>query len=231
MEGVWLGGWLPARLLGHTEGWRVRILMVWARLDLRILNVDVDRHGPVPHPSGLVVSNHLSYLDVVVLAAQMPCAFVAKREVRSWLFFGTMAASMGTVFVDRRTKKDLLRVGKVIEERVASGQIVVLFPEGTSSCGSKVLPFRSSLLAPFARSQVPVHYASIRYETDPCDPPATSVVAWSGNGAFPRHLLGLLALARIRARLVFGSGPLADPDRKRLAARLFEAVRQSFEPL
>jgi 1-acyl-sn-glycerol-3-phosphate acyltransferase len=230
-ELLWLLGWIPARLLGRAEAWRGYIFSSWARLILRLFGVSLELRGPIPRGPGLVVSNHLSYLDVIVLASVMPCAFVAKREVRSWPILGALAATMGTIFVDRERNRDLLRVTTLLQERIAAGQMVVVFPEGTSSSGAEVLPFRPSLLDPFARLELPVRYAALRYETTGGDPPAANKVAWWGDMKFPSHFLGLLGLSRIKARLVFGEDGLVDPDRKRLAARLEEAVSRNFEPM
>ena len=231
LEAVWLLGWVPARLLGRQEAWRGGVFGFWARTTLALFGVRVERRGAPPARPGLVVCNHLSYLDVVVLAAHVPCAFVAKREVRSWPVLGALAATMGTIFVDRERKRDVVRVAELLERRIAAGQTLVVFPEGTSSPGAEVLPFRPSLLAPFARSGLPVRYASLRYATSAGDPPAASSVAWWGDMEFPSHFLGLLGLSRIDARLVFGEESLEDSDRKQLAARLHAAVAACFEPM
>lgn len=230
-ELLWLLGWLPARLLGRGEAWRAWVFGTWARTLLRLLGGRLEVRGEAGGAPGLVVCNHLSYLDVVVLGAVLPAVFVAKREVRSWPLLGPLAATMGTIFVDREHKRDVVRVGELLEARIAQGQTLVVFPEGTSSAGAGVLPFRPSLLAPFARSGRPVRYASIRYETRPPDPPASSSVAWWGEMDFPSHFLALLGLSRFHARLVLGGDGLHDPDRKQLAARLERAVAAAFEPM
>ena len=231
VELVWILGWLPARVAGRGEAWRGGCFRFWSRFCLFLFGVKVDLRGEVPTAAGLVVSNHLSYLDVVLMAAHMPCAFVAKSEVRAWPVIGLLAASMGTVFVDRGNKRDILRVTKILEKRIAAGQTVVVFPEGTSSAGNEILPFRPPLLDPFARMGLPVRYAALRYQTGPGDPPAGTSVAWWGEMEFPSHFFRLLGLSEIEARLVFGPAGLKAPDRKLLAARLEEAVATCFEPM
>src|ERR1700744_1499348 len=109
-----------------------------------------------PPRHGLVVSNHLSYLDVLAYASTMPCTFVAKREVREWPVFGAFATMAGTIYVDRERRSANDGAARLIEEALAAGVSVVLFPEGTSSDGSRVLAFHSSFFEPAIRSGVPV---------------------------------------------------------------------------
>ncbi|HEY3570584.1 MAG TPA: 1-acyl-sn-glycerol-3-phosphate acyltransferase, partial [Thermoanaerobaculia bacterium] len=104
-----------------------------------------------------------------------------------------------------------------IEQALARGEGVILFPEGTSSSGESILPFRSPLLALPARRGLPVHAAALRY-----DPPA---VAWWGETSLAPHLLGLFRLERIEASVDFAPEPVTEGDRKRLAERLRDEVR------
>ena len=105
--------------------------------------------------SGLLVSNHLSYLDIVVLSSIRPCVFVAKRDVARWPLFGWLAHAAGTIFVDRERRFSTEFVNG-IHEAIAAGLPVVLFPEGTSSDGSTVLPFKSALLESAVQLRSPV---------------------------------------------------------------------------
>src|SRR6266404_2655913 len=126
---------------------RTRWLQGVCRRTLRVFNASLHVTGPIPS-SGLLVCNHLSYLDILVLGATTPCVFVSKCEVRRWPAFGWFASLAGTLFLRREKRSDVARMtlemGRVLDE----GELVVLFPEGTSSDGSKVLPFKSSLLEP-----------------------------------------------------------------------------------
>ena len=228
---LWLAGWPGAALAGRTERWRGWILMTWARAVCAILGMRVEVDGPLPRPPFLLVSNHLSYVDIVLLASRVPCAFVAKAEVRSWPAIGPLAASMGTLFVDRGRKRDVKRVADLVRARLDAGQGVVLFPEGTSTAGDAVAPFRSSLLEPAALAGVPVRWAALTYATPPGEAPARTAVAWWGDMTLGPHLLHLLRLSHFRARVVFGDPPIRDPDRKSLASRLQREVARRFEPL
>jgi 1-acyl-sn-glycerol-3-phosphate acyltransferase len=110
-----------------------------------------------------------------------------------------------------------------------SGRGVVFFPEGTTSRGDKVAPFRPSLLEPAARSRRPVHYAALSYRTRKKCPPAERAVCWWGDMKFGSHILQLLAMPGFDASLTFGKEPIREDDRKLLATRLHRAIEQQFE--
>lgn len=95
---------------------------------------------------GLLVSNHLSYVDVLVIGAITPAIFVSKNEARHWPVFGALARLAGTIFVRRDKRTDVARLAAEIKNALDAGVLVVLFPEGTSSAGARVLPFKSALL-------------------------------------------------------------------------------------
>src|SRR5437764_14423329 len=99
---------------------------------LRRLRIPVEHVGEIP-ADGLIVANHLSYLDILALSALAPFVFIAKKEVRSWAIFGWMATTAGTLFVDRERKLDTGKVNESVGEALAAGMRVVLFPEGTST--------------------------------------------------------------------------------------------------
>lgn len=185
---------------------------------LRALGVELTVAGPVPGP-GLVVCNHLGYLDVLVLAACMPAVFVAKREVASWPVFGWFARRSGTLFVDRTRPRDCARIVLEMRRALVSGRSVILFPEGTSSGGAQVLPFRSPLLE--AAGGFPVAAAALSYSLEPGDgDPAHEVCYWR-DMTFGPHLLRLLSRRRIHAGLAFAPAEKRPAgDRKALARQL-----------
>jgi 1-acyl-sn-glycerol-3-phosphate acyltransferase len=106
----------------------------------------------------------------------------------------------------------------------------VIFPEGTSSAGRTVEPFKPPLLALATRLGRPVHYAALSYRTPAGEPPAYQAVCWWGGLPFPRHAWGLLQLQSVEATVRFAPDPILEPDRKRLAERLRQAVLAEFEP-
>lgn len=207
------------------------VLRTWGRAVLAVLSVEVEEVGSAPDGPFLLVANHVSYLDVPLLASRLDAVFVAKAEVERWPLVGAACRRMGTLFVDRERPRDALRVLGEIEALLAAGVSVVLFPEATSTDGAAVAPFRSPLLAAAARSGTGVAWAALGYATPSGEPAARRAVCWWGDMPFTPHLLRLLALPRIHARLRFGDERIADGDRKRLAHRLHEAVSHGHEPL
>src|SRR5437764_10384856 len=129
---------------------RASWLQFATRRFLRIFRATVQTSGPMPS-NGLLVCNHLSYMDILVLSSLTPAVFVAKREVKSWPVFGWFARLAGTLFVDCERRTQVGKVTNQIESVLNEGVLTILFPEGTSSGGETVLPFKSSLLEPATR--------------------------------------------------------------------------------
>jgi 1-acyl-sn-glycerol-3-phosphate acyltransferase len=218
-----------AKLTGKTYAasqWRTRVFRVWCRAIVRLLGMRVEVQGNPPQPPFVLVSNHLGYIDVIALASELRCVFVSRADVRDWPGVGHLCRSVDTLFIQREDKRDIPRVMNEMEQVLASGRGIVLFPEGTSSSGDGVLPFRPSLLALAARSGRPVHFASISYRTPSGSPPARDVVCWWGEMPFASHLFNLAALPGFRVRLEFGHQPILESDRKILAERLQREVER-----
>jgi 1-acyl-sn-glycerol-3-phosphate acyltransferase len=136
--------WLANRLhwtIGHT------IPMLWHRGLLKALHVRVHSHGaPTSDRPLLIVANHVSWLDISVVGSRTPLSFVAKAEVATWPAISVLADLARTVYVDRARRTETGKVGQAIAERLADGDAIVLFPEGTTGCGNRLLPFRTGLL-------------------------------------------------------------------------------------
>jgi len=159
----------------------------------------IDGHPPT---HGLVVSNHLSYLDIVILSAAMPCFFVSKIEVDGWPFFGKAARSGGTLFLDRSSRASAESVARQIIERLELPVPVLLFPEGTSTDGAQVLRFHSRLIDPATSTGAPITAAAVRYVLE--DGMAERELCWYGDEAFVTHLWKVLDVAGFSARVRFG---------------------------
>jgi 1-acyl-sn-glycerol-3-phosphate acyltransferase len=215
---------------GRRAAWRDRVARHWARGIGRRLGLTWRVSGRPPEPPFLMVANHLGYADIFLLLALTGGNFVAKSELGSWPLVGNLARMSGTLLIDRAARRDLLRVGRAIEERLAAGGGVIVFPEGTTGRGDALLPFKPSLLEVAARDGLPVWYATISYRTPPGMPPAADVVCWWGDAPFVPHFARLVRVPRVEATIAFGPEPIADRDRKRLAARLRSAMEEQFEP-
>ncbi len=187
---------------------------------LEILHLQVTVEGPLPG-GGLVVSNHLSYLDVLVLASQVPGVFICKREVSRWPLLGPLLHKAGTIFVDRAHQRDTARLVADLRSR-KNDRPVLLFPEGTTSSGDSVLPFRSSAFAPWAGGNSPVQPAALGYRTSRGD--SNDRVCFWREMTFVPHLFHLLGRRDVEARVVFGPPLEGQADRKQLAHELHGAV-------
>lgn len=229
---VWfIAGILVSFSPGASRSLRGRLFRAWARGVARIAGMRVRVSGEPPRGAFLLVSNHLSYMDVVALASRLECVFVAKSEVARWPVVGRLCRSVNTIFVNRRNRRSLPRVLDSVRRSLDEGAGVVLFAEGTSTSGARVAPFRSSLLDLAARERVPVHFVSMSYRTPPCGPRASEAVCWWGDMTFPRHIYGLFMLPHFDVSLAFGERPVWADDRKVLAGRLWLAVNAQFVPV
>ncbi len=215
----------------RTARWQALVLHRWAQIAAFILGLKIVESGTAPAAPFLLVSNHLSYVDVVVLASRLECLFVAKKDVESWPIIGAFCRSVGTIFIDRSNRRDLARVNGEIAQAQEDGRGVILFAEGTSSKGSSVLPFRSSLLEAAAIQGFPVSCAAVSYRVLADDPPASLSVCWWGDMTFGAHFAGLLGLRHIQSTVSFGSHEIRAKDRKTLADRLWFEVNRLFVPV
>jgi 1-acyl-sn-glycerol-3-phosphate acyltransferase len=203
----------------------------WTRIALRVLHVRVRRTGAVPDKPFLLVCNHLSYLDAVVLASCLPCVFLSKAEVRHWPAWGRLCSALGTLYIDQARHRDIPRVMREIEEALARSQGVVFFPEGKSSNGVTVGPFKSPLLEVPVRLGYPVHYATLGYHAPEGEPAAADSVCFWGTQSLGHHAKTFLRLTEIQATLHIGPEPILETDRKRLAERLREGILEKLEPM
>jgi 1-acyl-sn-glycerol-3-phosphate acyltransferase len=166
-----------------------------------------------PPTRGLVVSNHLSYLDILIISAAMPCFFVAKMEIGGWPFFGNVARASGTVFLNRSSMASATSVAEQISERLGLpiAVPVLLFPEGTSSDGTQVLPFHARLIDPATKAGAPITAAAIRYVIE--GGVEERALCWYGDEGFLTNLWKVLGVAGFLAELRFGEAKIY-PDRR-----------------
>lgn len=231
---VWLAGELALATLRFAAqcSWRSAGSAIAARAAwmhhssqrvLRIFAGEIRFSGPLPQ-SGMLVTNHLGYLDVIILGSLTPAVFVARHDVRSWPVFGWLASCAGTVYIRRERRTHVGEVTRQIQTLLEAGIVVILFPEGTSSDGRTVLPFKSSLLEPATRPGLPLSMAWIHYELDDGDV-GEEVCYWKDMTFLP-HLLNLLTKRRVRATVRFADVTKPAADRKELAKQLHAGVLQ-----
>jgi lyso-ornithine lipid O-acyltransferase len=176
----------------------------WCRRLVRVIGVEVKVVGELP-AYGAVVSNHLSYLDILLYSAVRPFVMVAKSEVRGWPLFGWLTSRAGTVYVTRGGGPSTYPgVNAAMAEAYASGLPVLFFPEGTTTDGSGVLPFRRGLFHSVLNEGVPLRVAALRYSLEDSGGSVEEDVCWWGDALLAPHLWRLLGLKQIRAEICFG---------------------------
>jgi len=220
--------WLLGKL--NLPGWGF-IASNYYRVLCALLRIRVSVVGnPVRDRAVLFVSNHVSWIDIVVIGSITPVAFVAKREVASWPLVGVTAKMQRTVFVDRGRRHQTGDAVSEIINRVASGTSVVLFAEGTSSDGNRVLPFRSALLGAIEDQgggpsilMQPMAITYIGQHGLPMGRQHRPLVAWYGDLDFMPHIRAFIERGAVDAVVTYG-----DPvvDRKAMSKRLEGTVRQ-----
>lgn len=215
----------PHLVLGAVAGRPDLMPRVYHRLLLRVFGITVTVEGAAPAAGDVVVCNHLSYWDVVVLSAVVPAAvFVAKKDVAHWPFFGWLARLQDTVFIDRARHAAKTEVAG-LARRWPRGRTLIVFPEGTSTDGRAVLPFKSSLFAVFCGTpNLVIRPVSLILEA--VDGAAVAGhegardgYAWYGEMALPPHLWAFARGRGARLRLIFHPPVAAWGDRKALARR------------
>jgi 1-acyl-sn-glycerol-3-phosphate acyltransferase len=189
----------------------------------RIFRLDIQSAGTIPD-RGLLICNHLSYVDILVLASLTPAAFVAKQEVKSWPVMGLLARLGGTVFIDRQRRTHVGEVNQEIQSALDDGALVIVFPEGTSSDGKTILPFKSSLLEPATQQKHPLTVGCLQYSLPDGDA-GTEICYW-GDAVFLPHLLNFLSLRQTHATVRFAPVRTHSSDRKELARQLHRAVSE-----
>lgn len=206
--------------------------MHYHRLLCRLLGVKVEVFGRVPqHGPLLIASNHVSWLDIVVLSAIAPVSFVAKKEVAGWPLFGSLARLQRTVFVDRDRRHATGTSRNEMRERLAAGDIIVLFAEGTSGDGRTVLPFKTSFFGAAEMPGVLVQPVTLAYRGHRNLPMTRRLLpsyAWYGDMELAPHLIGAVSAGPIEVAAVCHP-PLSltgEVNRKALARHAEDQVRR-----
>jgi 1-acyl-sn-glycerol-3-phosphate acyltransferase len=237
---VWSGlsyfTWLAGRLLTSGSAarqlrWRHRFLRGWSRGVARLFGMRIMVKGQPPAAPFFLVSNHLSYMDIILLYTCLDCVFIAKQDMRRWPAIGFLAHAMSTIWVNRESRRDAVRVLHEIDRTVGGGDGVVLFPEGTTSAGDGLLPMKAALLDWAARREYPVHCAAIHYRTGPELPPAHLAVGWWGDMPFGPHAIALARLPGFDAEVSFLPTPVQAAERATLAKLAREQILRHFVPM
>ena len=221
--------------LGH------RLPIAFHRLFLRLFGIRVSVRGAPPEPGHptLVLANHVSWLDIPVMGSLLPLSFIAKQEIAGWPVFGFCARLQRCIFLDRTRKAATAETNAAVAERLAAGDAIVLFPEGTTGDGNRLLPFRSSLvgaaraaIAESAHEAVRIQPFAIAYRRRhglPVTRRERPAIAWYGDMDLVPHVAAWARGGPLDVVVTWGE-PLPfgrDTDRKRATAETERSVRRA----
>ena len=146
----------PEQRSAHVRGWSGELL--------RILGVGLELRGEVPaHGPALVVANHVSWLDILVVNAAQPARFVSKSDVKHWPLLGSLITGAGTLYIEREKRRDAMRVVHHVAEHLQANDLIAIFPEGTTGDGTALLPFHANLFQAAIAAQAPVLPVALSY--------------------------------------------------------------------
>jgi len=192
----------PQRTLSH-------LTTFWATVMIWILDITVTVHEEIKElkkTQNLIVSNHQSYLDVIVIASMISTLFVAKKDVQSWPLLGWLASLGGTLYIDRTAFRGAKRSMIEIEKTLLNGRNVLIFPEGTSSNGETIFPFRPSLFNAAYQAKCAVLPITVNYEMINGSKVTISnrdLVCWYGGMTFITHFWNLLEITSCKVSISF----------------------------
>jgi 1-acyl-sn-glycerol-3-phosphate acyltransferase len=187
---------LKAVFLGHDMDRGLRLRKEWIGYVLARLGIKVTIEGEVPTGGGLIVSNHRSYIDPVVLLHRISGVPVAKKEVRSWPIIGYAVNVSGAVFVDRSSKESRKETRKAIRKAIENDYFVINYPEGTTHKKPQTIPFKVGAFVDAAKEGFPVYPVAVDFR-DADD-------AWVGNDTFLRHFLECFGKPTTHVRIRYG---------------------------
>jgi len=186
---------------------------------LECLGVELEVRGnPVFAGPLLVIANHISWLDIIVLHAARHCRFVSKANVRRWPIIGSLATGAGTLYVERESRRDAMRVVHRMVEALQAGDVLGVFPEGTTGDGTSVLPFHANLLQAAVSADAPVQPVALQYQP-------SRAVAYIDDDSLVGSIWRTLCAREVRAVVSFGNPQRAQGrDRRTWARELRETI-------
>jgi 1-acyl-sn-glycerol-3-phosphate acyltransferase len=232
LHGMWT---IRRHFASCTAAQKQQHISVWAQAFLRIIDVElritgnVVKHGPL-----LVVANHISWLDILVMLAVQPVRFVSKREIKTWPLIGWLATNVGTLYIERASRRDAMRVVHQIAAALTvtddqQPSIIAIFPEGTTSDGSAVLPFHGNLIQSALSADAPIQPVTLRF-VDANTAAMSLIPAYIDDDTLISSVWRLLSSAAVQAHVHFAEPERANGrDRRVWAADLQRQVAQSLK--
>ncbi len=209
---------LPSKHPAYRK--RAEWLAKWSRRTLKVLDITVQAEGQPP-TAGLLASNHMGYLDILVLATNALIVNVAKAEVKQWPIFGWLVGAAGTLFLRRERRSDVKLMASQFLPVLSDGCVISFFPEATSSNGRQILPFHSGLFAVLENTSWPATGAWIQYQMD--EGSVEDDVCYWGDMTFFPHFLKLMTRTNIRAKIIY-TAPVKGLGRKETASQLHDRI-------
>ena len=201
----------------------------FSRRMLRALGLTLEVAGAAPQAGPVMLAaNHVSWLDILAINAVSTARFVSKSDVRHWPVLGWMVACGGTLFIERERKRDAMRVVHQVAEALQSGDVIALFPEGTTSDGHRLLPFHANLLQAAVATGAPVQGVALRYADD--SEAVSQAAAYIGDTTLLASLWAVVAARGLRAQVVMlpAEWP-GDRDRRALSDGIREQIAQALD--
>lgn len=243
---------LPRQLLRLTLGFLILVIglsivgLVFPFLNYRsrmwavrcwswLFNLSVGlrvKYNPIEPPKGaaLVVANHISWIDIFVIDTWHPCRFVAKSEINHWPVIGWLCRHTGTLFISRQRRHDTGRIRHQMVHGLERGHTLGVFPEGTTSDGSSLLPFNPSLLQAAIDTNSPVYSIHLRYVNETGKP--TQAAAYIGEMSLAQSIRQIVQARGLTAELSISPAIENRPnDRRALSEQCFEIIEAKFKPL
>jgi 1-acyl-sn-glycerol-3-phosphate acyltransferase len=214
----------------QTSEARKSTIRRWSARLLKILAVRLHVHGePAACNPLMLVANHVSWLDIFVINAVIPARFVAKSEIRGWPLLGWLSERSGTLFIQRARRRDTARINSEVTAALSSGDVFAVFPEGTTTDGSTVLKFHSSLLAPALSANAAIQPVAIRFART--DGSLCVEAAYDGDKSFWDSLREMTTQRSIDAHVWFSATVLRPAQHRReLAATAHETIALILSP-
>ncbi len=208
---------------------RQRHIRWWSTKLMRLIGIQMQVEGELTAGAVLLVANHVSWLDITALHAVVPQArFVSKADIRSWPLLSRLADAADTLYLERERKRDALRVVHLVAQALSAGQVVALFPEGTTSDGRALLPFHANLLQAAIATATPVQPVALRFSD--ATAPISAAVEFVGATTLAESLWRVACAERLVVHLaLLPARPTAGADRRALAQTLRDDIAARIE--
>jgi 1-acyl-sn-glycerol-3-phosphate acyltransferase len=228
-----VAGWFTITVLfpRWPQQRREATVQAWSQRMLRVLGIPLHVRGDAPARGPvLLVANHISWLDILVMHAARHCRFVSKSDVKHWPLIGTLATGGGTLYIEREKRRDAMRVVHHMAESLRAGDIVAVFPEGTTGDGEALLPFHGNLIQAAISANAPVQPVALRF-VDRATGKNSDGPLYLGDDSLLQSRWRTLAGRPFVAHVRFGALQEADGrDRRQWAHDLREAVEELRRP-